>query len=62
MKKRIVTIALVVALMATCFAGTYAYLKDDEAQVNTFTTGRGMEPSAFGLMLSSRLPPLAAHS
>lgn len=40
MKKRILTIALVVALLATCFAGTYAYLKDDEAQVNTFTTGK----------------------
>lgn len=39
MKKRIVTIALVVALLATCFAGTYAYLIDSEAQKNTFTTG-----------------------
>lgn len=39
MKKRIVTIALVVALMATCFAGTYAYLTDTHAQKNTFTTG-----------------------
>ena len=40
MKKRIVTIALVVALLATCFAGTYAYLMDSESQVNTFTTGK----------------------
>lgn len=39
MKKRILTIALVVALLATCFAGTYAYLMDSEAQTNTFTTG-----------------------
>lgn len=39
MKKRILTVALVVALLATCFAGTYAYLKDSEAQANTFTTG-----------------------
>ena len=39
MKKRIVTIALVIALLATCFAGTYAYLKDSQAVVNTFTTG-----------------------
>lgn len=39
MKKRIFTVALVVALLATCFAGTYAYLIDSEAQKNTFTTG-----------------------
>ena len=39
MKKRIVTIALVVALLATCFGGTLAFLKDTDAQVNTFTTG-----------------------
>ena len=39
MKKRIVTVALVVALLATCFGGTLAYLKDSEAQTNTFTTG-----------------------
>lgn len=39
MKKRILTVALVVALLATCFAGTYAYLQDSEAQTNTFTTG-----------------------
>ena len=39
MKKRILAIALVVALLATCFAGTYAYLTDYEAQKNTFTTG-----------------------
>lgn len=39
MKKRILTVALVVALLATCFAGTYAYLQDSEAQKNTFTTG-----------------------
>ncbi len=39
MKKRILTVALVVAMLATCFAGTYAYLTDTEAQKNTFTTG-----------------------
>ena len=39
MKKRIVTIALVVALLATCFGGTQAYLKDSQAVKNTFTTG-----------------------
>ena len=39
MKKRILTIALVAALLATCFAGTYAYLTDTAAQKNTFTTG-----------------------
>lgn len=39
MKKRIVTLALVVALVATCFGGTYAYLKDTKAVKNTFTTG-----------------------
>ena len=40
MKKRILVIALVVALVATCFAGSLAYLKDFEAAVNTFTTGK----------------------
>ena len=39
MKKRIITLALVVALVATCFGGTYAYLKDTKAVKNTFTTG-----------------------
>lgn len=39
MKKRILTVALVIALLATCFAGTYAYLQDSEAQKNTFTVG-----------------------
>ena len=39
MKKRILTVALVIALLATCFAGTYAYLQDQEEQVNTFTVG-----------------------
>ena len=39
MKKRIVIIALVVALLATCFAGTFAYLTDSESQKNTFTAG-----------------------
>lgn len=39
MKKRILTLALVLALLATCFAGTYAYLKDTKAVKNTFTTG-----------------------
>ncbi len=40
MKKRIVTIALVVALLATCFAGTYAYLTDKDAATNTMTLGK----------------------
>ena len=39
MKKRIVTIALVVALLATCFAGTYAYLMDTDQVKNTMTVG-----------------------
>lgn len=39
MKKRIVTIALVVALLATCFAGTYAYLTDKDAATNVMTLG-----------------------
>ena len=39
MKKRIVTIALVAALLATCFAGTYAYLTDKDAATNTMTLG-----------------------
>ncbi len=39
MKKRIVTVALVVALLATCFAGTYAYLTDFEQATNEFTIG-----------------------
>ena len=39
MKKKILTIALVVALVATCFAGTFAYLTDNDAQTNVFTVG-----------------------
>lgn len=39
MKKRIVTIALVIALLAMCFAGTYAYLSDTDYAVNTMTYG-----------------------
>lgn len=39
MKKRIITIALVVALLATCFAGTYAYLQDTDAATNVMTLG-----------------------
>lgn len=39
MKKRIITICLVAALLATCFAGTYAYLTDTKAVKNTFTVG-----------------------
>lgn len=39
MKKRIVTIALVIALLATCFAGTYAYLTDKDAATNVMTLG-----------------------
>lgn len=40
MKKRILTIALIVALVATCFAGTFAYLTDSDSQTNTFTVGK----------------------
>ena len=39
MKKRILTIALVVALLATCFAGTFAYLMDTEAAKNVMVVG-----------------------
>ena len=39
MKKRILTVALVIALLATCFAGTYAYLTDKDVATNTFTVG-----------------------
>ena len=39
MKKRIVIIALVVALVATCFGGTIAYLTDTDSAVNTMTYG-----------------------
>lgn len=39
MKKRILTIALAVALLATCFGGTLAYLKDTDTVLNTFTSG-----------------------
>lgn len=39
-KKRIVTIALVVALLATCIGGvTLAYLTDKDEKINTFTVG-----------------------
>ena len=39
MKKRIVTIALVIALLAPCVAGTYAYLNDTDAAKNVMTVG-----------------------
>lgn len=39
MKKRIITIALVAALLATCFAGTYAYLTDTDGATNTMAVG-----------------------
>ena len=39
MKKRIVTIALVVALMATAIGGTLAYFTDTDSEKNTFTVG-----------------------
>lgn len=39
MKKRIVTISLVIALLATCFAGTYAYLTDTKAAKNVMVLG-----------------------
>ena len=39
MKKRVVTLALVIALLATCFAGTYAYLTDKDEAVNVMTLG-----------------------
>ena len=40
MKKRIVNIALVIALLCTCFAGTYAYLFDTDSATNTMTVGK----------------------
>ena len=39
MKKRILVVSLVIALLAVCFAGTYAYLMDTKSVKNTFTTG-----------------------
>lgn len=40
MKKRIVTIGLIVSLLATCITGvTLSYLTDTEAKTNTFTVG-----------------------
>lgn len=39
MKKRIITISLVIALLATCFAGTYAYLTDIDAAKNVMVLG-----------------------
>ena len=39
MKKKILTICLVVALLATAVGGTLAYFTDTDAQKNTFTTG-----------------------
>lgn len=39
MKKRIVIVALIVALVATCFAGTMAYLQDEEFAHNVMTYG-----------------------
>ena len=39
MKKKIVTIALVVALLATCFGATMAFLTDQKSATNTFTVG-----------------------
>ena len=40
MKKRILTLSLVIALIATCFAGTLAYLQDTDAAKNTMTLGK----------------------
>lgn len=40
MKKRITSIALIIALLATCFAGTYAYLTDKDEAVNVMTLGK----------------------
>lgn len=40
MKKRFLTIALAIALLATCIGGaTLAYLTDNDAKTNTFTVG-----------------------
>ena len=39
MKKRILTLSLVIALIATCFAGTLAYLTDEDAAKNVMTLG-----------------------
>ena len=40
MKKRVLTLSLVIALIATCFAGTLAYLTDEDAAKNTMTLGK----------------------
>lgn len=40
MKKRIVTLALVVALVAIAAVGTLAYFTDTEVKTNTFTNGQ----------------------
>lgn len=40
MKKKVIAIALVVALMATCFTGTYAYLMDTDSAANVMTVGK----------------------
>lgn len=39
MKKKIVSIALVVAMIAIIAAGSFAYFTDKDAQTNTFTVG-----------------------
>lgn len=39
MKKKIITIGLVVALLAICFGGTLSYLIDSKEIKNTFTAG-----------------------
>ena len=39
MKKRIVTIALVVALVAIAAVGTLAYFTDTDEAINTFAVG-----------------------
>lgn len=40
MKKRILTVALVIALLVTCITGaTLSYLTDKDAKTNTFTVG-----------------------
>ena len=39
MKKRIITIALIVALLATCFGATLAYFQDTDEDTNVITIG-----------------------
>lgn len=59
MKKRIVTIALVVALVALCFGATLAYFQDTDVQENVFTIGN-IKIDLFEDFNSDNLPLLPA--